>query len=333
MTPTNTCLDAETLAAWADGGLDPAAAAMAEAHVSSCDRCQAILGLMAKTEPVLVPAEAPWFRRFRAGWLIPLTAGVAAVGLWMIVPANRSTTVPPTQPAAADEARTQPANEAQTQATNEVQNQAPAATTQAPAESSRMADAKRQKQEPAAVDQLAKNVESPTAGAKEEKAADRARADLFEARDEPARPMAAPPAPAAPAAGASAAPAQALGRVNAKALSSEIASPNPRTRWRLRGGGNVEYTPDGGQTWEATPTGVTEQLTAGSSPTADVCWMVGKDGVVLLTTDGRHWQRLAFPETIDLAAVLASDSRSALVTAADGMLFRTNDGGASWNRP
>jgi photosystem II stability/assembly factor-like uncharacterized protein len=197
-----------------------------------------------------------------------------------------------------------------------------------------MADAKRRKQEPAAVDQLAKNVESPTAAAKEEKAkeekaADRGRADLFDARDEPARPMA-PPSPAAPAAGA--ATAQALGRVNAKA-SSEIASPDPRTRWRQRGGGNVDYTADGGQTWETTPTGVTETLTAGSSPTADVCWMVGKGGVVLLTTDGRHWQRLAFPETIDLAAVLASDSRSALVTAADGMLFRTIDGGATWTRP
>ena len=93
------------------------------------------------------------------------------------------------------------------------------------------------------------------------------------------------------------------------------------------------YSSDGGATWETIATGVTEQLTGGSSPIADVCWLVGRNGVVLLTTDGRRWQRLAFPETLDLASVLASDSRSALVTAAGGMLFRTNDAGATWSRP
>ena len=41
------CLDAETLGAWTDGGLDPAAMAAAEAHVSNCARCQALVGTMA----------------------------------------------------------------------------------------------------------------------------------------------------------------------------------------------------------------------------------------------------------------------------------------------
>ena len=46
MTPTNRCLDGETLAAWVEGGLSRTDAAMAEAHVSSCPRCQEIAGLI-----------------------------------------------------------------------------------------------------------------------------------------------------------------------------------------------------------------------------------------------------------------------------------------------
>ena len=55
------CLDAETLGAWTEGGLDPAAMAAAEAHVSTCARCQALVGTMARSTPALAPQapEAP----------------------------------------------------------------------------------------------------------------------------------------------------------------------------------------------------------------------------------------------------------------------------------
>ena len=42
------CLDAETLGAWTDGGLESRAMAAAEAHVSSCARCQALVGTIAQ---------------------------------------------------------------------------------------------------------------------------------------------------------------------------------------------------------------------------------------------------------------------------------------------
>lgn len=303
-------LDAETLAAWVDGGLDTRAAAMAESHVSGCDRCQEIIGLMSRA--VVEQAPEPWFRRFRAGWLIPLTAGVAAVGLWMIVPANRPASVPT----------------APQQASTEALKEAPAAAAEPPAEAFRDRAAKRQQQAPAVTDQLAKAAEQEDrAKNRDEKLADRAgaREDRFA--------QLASPAPTAPAAAAAAAAApQALGRSN-ETPSREIASPDSRTRWRLLEGGNVEYSSNSGETWEATSTGVTEQLTAGSSPASDVCWIVGKNGTVLLTTDGRQWRRIAFPEVTDLSGVQTTDSRSALVIAADGMLFRTLDGGATWTRP
>ena len=44
-------LDAETVAAWMDGGLDATSLATAEAHASNCERCQALLATVAKTLP------------------------------------------------------------------------------------------------------------------------------------------------------------------------------------------------------------------------------------------------------------------------------------------
>ena len=51
MTTDRHCLDAETVAAWMDGGLDAAGVAAAEAHASTCERCQALLATVVKTLP------------------------------------------------------------------------------------------------------------------------------------------------------------------------------------------------------------------------------------------------------------------------------------------
>jgi photosystem II stability/assembly factor-like uncharacterized protein len=52
---------------------------------------------------------------------------------------------------------------------------------------------------------------------------------------------------------------------------------------------------------------------------------------VLLTTDGRSWRRVPFPEAADLAAVQAANAQAATITTADGRTFRTTDGGLTWN--
>ena len=84
-------------------------------------------------------------------------------------------------------------------------------------------------------------------------------------------------------------------------------------------------------TWAAQQTGATADLTAGNSPSADVCWLVGRGGLVLRTTDGgRQWQRVPFPETVDIIAVAASNALNATVTSADGRRFQTTDGGRTW---
>jgi photosystem II stability/assembly factor-like uncharacterized protein len=84
-------------------------------------------------------------------------------------------------------------------------------------------------------------------------------------------------------------------------------------------------------TWAAQQTGATTDLTAGNAPSADVCWLVGRGGMVLRTIDaGRQWQRVPFPETVDITVVTASNALNATVSSADGRRFQTTDGGGSW---
>ena len=107
--------------------------------------------------------------------------------------------------------------------------------------------------------------------------------------------------------------------------------PDPSVRWRIAGS-VVQRSTNGGARWDAVPTGVASALTAGAAPSASVCWLVGRAGVVLLSTDGLNWRRVAFPEVTDLSAIQATDARTASVSTADGRTFSTTDGGATWVR-
>jgi photosystem II stability/assembly factor-like uncharacterized protein len=109
-----------------------------------------------------------------------------------------------------------------------------------------------------------------------------------------------------------------------------IQAPNQDVRWRIVAGAVVERSTNGGISWQTQSTGTPVQLVAGFAPSTTVCWLVGPGGVVLLSTNGQSWQRVAFPEAIDLTAILATDASSATVTAADGRRFSTTDGGETW---
>jgi len=77
---------------------------------------------------------------------------------------------------------------------------------------------------------------------------------------------------------------------------------------------------------------VVSAVTGGTAPSTSVCWLIGPRGLVLLSTDGRSWKRIVFPEMVDLTAIRAADDRTATVTAADGRMFTTSDGGATWRQ-
>jgi photosystem II stability/assembly factor-like uncharacterized protein len=122
-------------------------------------------------------------------------------------------------------------------------------------------------------------------------------------------------------------------------IAADIQSPDPTYRWRIVPPARVQRSIDGGTTWAVVDpllasirasNGSPGVLTSGYAPARDVCWIVGRAGLVLLSTDGATWQRRTFPEPIDLVAVRASSATNAIVTTVDGRQFVSTDGGATW---
>ena len=87
------CVDAETLAAWADGGLPKSEAAAVELHLSECDRCTAMLATFVRTTPEVPAAESLW-SRWHLRWLVPVATATTVAALWVLTP--RPDSVPAT---------------------------------------------------------------------------------------------------------------------------------------------------------------------------------------------------------------------------------------------
>ena len=88
-----------------------------------------------------------------------------------------------------------------------------------------------------------------------------------------------------------------------------------------------------GPTWPALPSDLAGRITAGTAPSADVCWLIGRGGTVLRSTDHETWQRIMVPQSGDLSSITATDARTATVTTTDGRMFSTADGGVTWAQP
>ena len=77
-------LDAEVAAAWIERRLDASARRTVEAHLADCFDCQAMLATLARISPAEETASGggvAWWRRLRAGWLVPATVIAYAVVL------------------------------------------------------------------------------------------------------------------------------------------------------------------------------------------------------------------------------------------------------------
>jgi hypothetical protein len=294
-----------------------------------------MLAAMAKTAPAL-PARK-WWQASTVRWLVPIaTVSAMAVAVWMKVPAQRQVaTVRPNVLAP----RSMPVADARSDAAT-----APAAKASEALE--RPSERKRPeppvaevetRSAPAGVDTFSTTQQAPpappasrsSADQKEEAAAQTARERAPSAAPAPVQSNLRSANPGRLAESVSIQPSQPiLDRMSAVPLI--VQSPNPRIRWRIVAGTNVERSTDGGITWQAQSTGAAVRLTAGAAPSPTTCWLVGAGGVVLVSQDGQAWQRVAFPEAIDLTAILATDGSNATVMAADGRAFSTTDGGKTW---
>ena len=348
MTPERAagCLDSQTLAAWSEGTLSARDREAIEEHASDCARCQALLAAMVTTTPTIAPSR--WWRPSTFGWLAPLAAAAAAILVWINVPRS-PVNQPATPPAVATAKSEPPASVVAPPPTARDSTTPPSIPERRPVETRRQERARTAAAAPPPVP-------SPAAPQADTKAA-AAPAQTKDAVVEPARDLplvgklppadasAAAPAPpvAAPVADAGA-PAKfgavAGGRGGAGGgmarrgtTPPEIVSPDASVRWRILTGGAVARSIDRGATWQEQSTGASVMLTAGAAPSRDVCWLVGPGGIIVVSTDGLTWQRVAFPQAIDLTAVRASDGSNASVTAIDGRTFTTVDGGKNWRQP
>ena len=306
------CLDAETLAAWMDGGLTGAALAEVQAHVAGCDRCQMLLGAMGRTRaavPSSLQERAP--RRWLA-WAVPLAAAATAIAVWVAIPEQRS--APPVVPVTTSPSRTeQPATQVPPVA------QPPAAP--AP---------------PGIVRPQIPATSAPTSPARQDEAPvpSTPEAERLQKTD-----ALTPSAPAtnAPQKQESQADAQAAPAAAAAPSSSQSAEVRQRAS-RAVIAGNIAVNALAGATigmlcgpkWTSAPADATGRMTAGSSPSATVCWVVGRGGLIRRSTDGQSWEPIPFPDMTDLSGVQASDARAATVTTASGRSFSTSDGGRTW---
>jgi hypothetical protein len=344
------CLDAETLGAWADGGLDRAQMTAVELHVSTCARCLAIAAATARSVPVASGAEAAGgFFRWR-WWLAPVAATAAAVTLWIVVPGQRDIGVAPPSggtPATEALARPQPRGEAPAEPSPAKPAEEPTASVDQATRANTPAIARAERRERQADAAENKNAENKN---KEERLAAKKDQDAPKLLQDtnagavattvapvtaPAPATAAAPAPAPapappPSARASASPA--LQKLQGFAFAPiQIVSPDPSRRWRIANGA-IERSDDGGASWTVVRPLAGDAITGGTAPAPSICWLIGSGGLVMVTADGLTFARVPLPERVDLTAVTATDARTAIVTTADGRRFRTGDAGRTWQR-
>jgi hypothetical protein len=286
------CLDPETLAAWTDGTLSASQRSAAEVHAAACDRCLAMLAAMARTAPPpSVPHSSPWTL---LRWAAPLATAAVAITAWVVIqqkPSDRLAEQPQPTPTV---------TEAQKPAESPVAPEiAPAAKT--------MRDAIEKKE------------------ARPAPPAARAEKPSLERQQTAAAAPASPPADARADMGEAASVARFAAQVPIV-----VSSPDPNIRWRISNR-RIEHSTDAGLTWALQRAEAEGDLLAGAAPDADVCWIVGRMGIVLLTTDGHTWRRIDFPDpAATLIGVAAAGSLDATVSTSDGRAYRTTDGGRTW---
>lgn len=118
--------------------------------------------------------------------------------------------------------------------------------------------------------------------------------------------------------------------VTVQSAAQMIQTPDASVQYRIQGAGVVERSKDGGATWQGQRVKANAEILAGAAPSENVCWLVGRGGVILMTSDGKHWKKVPSPVVVDFVGVTAADASFATVTAVDGQKYSTQNGGMTW---
>lgn len=270
------CVDAEAMAAWAEGTLPPGQAAAVEAHLANCSACQERLAVFARTAPPAGVPESLW-QRWHLRWAVPIAAAAAAAAIWVAIPdqgRRLDDAFSTVQPTAVPQ-----------------QTSAPAAMADQQAAAAKAVPPVEEKREAKSSDTLS-NLEARSDA--QSKRAESAREREADASGSPA-----PAAPAAAAPSATAAPQQTRPLADAQAGSLrqrqeafapiEAASPDGLLRWRILGG-RLERSTTSGKTWEAVTVPQAVDLTAVRATSAMTATVTAADGRQFRTDDqGNTW--------------------------------------------
>jgi hypothetical protein len=260
-------VEAEVLAAWAEGRLPRSEANLVETHLATCAVCQEVVAVFARTADALPDAG----RRRAAGWLrwrwvIPAAAAATAAAIWLATPDRTLDEFERTVAPAIQEPASPPATSADAAAPAEEARQSASPRRDAPALQDRAEKSAAQANEPD--EDLKSEVR--------EGAADRLVTPP---------PAAASQVPAAPEPARSRAETALL-----RAASDEVASPDPLVRWRITPPGQLERTTNGGKTWEAIEVGESLGIVAVRAPAATTAIVTAGDGRQFRTDDqGKTW--------------------------------------------
>jgi hypothetical protein len=115
------------------------------------------------------------------------------------------------------------------------------------------------------------------------------------------------------------------------------AKTNSEIEWRFGSGGRIERSMDAGRTWAQQKSPVQAELLSGSAPSETVCWLVGRGGAIVRTTDGVNWEVVPSPaeaeqdgQPPDWTFVEGRDALYAVIRTENGRRFYTSDGGKTW---
>jgi Putative zinc-finger len=363
---TPQCADPELIAAYYDGSLVASERDVLEAHFADCARCQLQLAAIVRADPRASDAAAERVARLRSRWQIAIPALAAAAVLIVVLRTMRpggevrhadqlamaKSEAPASNPVAAPAAQLESAPQpiSNQLAMNEERRTAQMHLVK-PRQESRAALASNFLANVPKSRAMQMTTANPASGATYGRAVTGAGSAIggsvgapetlvmISPRERPEISTQTPGQPSSAASAGAAGSGSAIGAaVGAPMMGAQVrtlASSSSLLRgptWMAGKRGTILFRDANGIT-RRQYSGVEADLTAGVAPSVTVCWIVGRGGTVLRTTDGENWTKITPPTDADLVAVAADSAEHAIVTTVAAQNFETSDGGASWHRP